>query len=105
MFLPFKEFPWFSDASIRQSTTVERPSPHDLYWPDLDIDLAVESIEQPDKYPLASRHAAPPRISKSPRAPCRFLPFPSSLPSFPVPSKNSGGHPARPSRCRGHSAV
>ena len=21
------------------------PSPHHLYWPDLDIDLAVESIE------------------------------------------------------------
>jgi hypothetical protein len=30
-------------------------SPHHLYWPDLDIDLAVESIEHPERYPLVSR--------------------------------------------------
>ena len=26
-----------------------------LYWPDLDIDLAVESIEHSEKYPLGRR--------------------------------------------------
>jgi uncharacterized protein DUF2442 len=33
----------------------ELPSPHHLYWPDLDVDLAVESIEHPEKYPLLSK--------------------------------------------------
>jgi hypothetical protein len=29
--------------------------PHHLYWPDLDIDLAVESIRHPEQFPLVSR--------------------------------------------------
>lgn len=54
-FLAFTDFPWFADATIRQITRVERPSPHHLYWPDLDIDLAVESLEDPSKFPLVSQ--------------------------------------------------
>ena len=57
LFLPFKIFPWFRDASIRQISNVELPSPHHLYWPDLDIDVAIESIEHPEKYPLVSQVA------------------------------------------------
>ena len=55
LFVPFKDFPWFREATIREITTVELPSPHHVYWPDLDIDLAVESIEHPEKYPLVSQ--------------------------------------------------
>lgn len=55
LFVPFRDFPWFKDASIRQLTNVERPSPRHLYWPELDIDLAVDSIEHPGKYPLVSK--------------------------------------------------
>jgi hypothetical protein len=54
-FLPFQEFPWFRDASIGAIVNVHQPSPHHLYWPDLDVDLAVESIEHPERYPLVSR--------------------------------------------------
>ena len=55
LFVPFKEFPWFREASVREITNVQLPSPHHLYWPDLDVDLAVESIEHPEKYPLVSQ--------------------------------------------------
>ncbi len=55
LFLPFSEFPWFKEATIAQLIAVEWPSPHHLYWPDLDIDLAVESIEHPERFPLVSR--------------------------------------------------
>ena len=55
MFVPFKEFPWFRDASVREIANVQLPTPHHLYWPDIDIDLAVESIEHPEKYPLVSQ--------------------------------------------------
>ena len=55
LFAPFKEFPWFKDASIGEITRVELPTPHHLYWPDLDVDLAVESLTHPERYPLVSQ--------------------------------------------------
>jgi hypothetical protein len=54
-FVPFSEFPWFQDAPVRSLFRVELPSAQHLYWPDLDIDLAVESIEHPELYPLVSQ--------------------------------------------------
>src|SRR2546428_7774798 len=55
LFIPFNEFPWFREASVREITNVQLPSPHHLYWPDLDIDLAMESIDHPENYPLVSQ--------------------------------------------------
>jgi len=54
-FLPFEHFPWFRDVSIGQLCNVELPHPHHLYWPDLDVDVAVESIDHPDRFLLVSR--------------------------------------------------
>ena len=54
VFASFADFPWFEQASIRE-LTVELPSPHHLYWPALDIDLAVDSLDHPDRCPLVSR--------------------------------------------------
>src|SRR5512145_2336976 len=66
VFLPFKDFPWFRHATIGQLTNVEQPSPHHLYWPELDVDLAVESLDHPERYPLISR-AQPNPYQPSPR--------------------------------------
>lgn len=60
-FVSFQDFPWFRDASIAQITAVELPSPHHLYWPQLDVDLAVESLAHPERYPLLSRAQPHPR--------------------------------------------
>lgn len=54
LFLPFSEFPWFRDANVGKILHVELPSSNHLYWPDLDIDLAVESIRHPEHFPLVS---------------------------------------------------
>ena len=54
-FLPFADFPWFREARVAGVLHVERPQPHHLYWPDLDVDLAVESIDHPERFPLVSR--------------------------------------------------
>lgn len=55
LFLPFEQFPWFKDVPVGQLLNVELPHPHHLYWPDLDVDLAVESIEHPERFPLVSK--------------------------------------------------
>lgn len=55
LFLPFSEFPWFREAPVGKILHVEHPSPNHLYWPELDIDLAVESIRHPERFPLVSQ--------------------------------------------------
>lgn len=52
--VPFAEFPWFKKATIEQLADVQRPTQDHLYWPQLDIDLSVESIRQPEAFPLVS---------------------------------------------------
>jgi len=55
LFLPFAEFPWFQDVSVGKILNVKRPSSAHLYWPQLDIDLAVQSIRHPEQFPLISQ--------------------------------------------------
>jgi len=52
LFVPFSEFPWFAEVSISKVTHVEWVSEDHLYWPDLDVDLSVRSIEHPEEFPL-----------------------------------------------------
>lgn len=55
LFLPFVEFPWFRDVAVGKILHVELPSDNHLYWPELDIDLAVDSIRHPEHFPLVSQ--------------------------------------------------
>lgn len=55
LFLPFADFPWFRDAAVGKILSVESPSEDHLHWPELDVDLSVESIRHPEQFPLVSR--------------------------------------------------
>lgn len=44
LFISFKEFPQFQDASVSKIMKIEQPNPTVLHWPDLGIELAVESV-------------------------------------------------------------
>ena len=66
LFLPFVKFPWFRDAPIAKLVRVELPSPDHLYWPGLDVDLAVESIEHPERFPLVSKARSNSRLQRTP---------------------------------------
>ena len=55
LFVPFRDFPWFAEASVSKILNVLRPQEDHLYWPDLDVDLAVESIAHPERFPLVWR--------------------------------------------------
>lgn len=54
-FLPFQDFPWFTAAAVQSILRVERPTPTHLHWPDLDVDLSLDSIAHPERYPLTSK--------------------------------------------------
>jgi Protein of unknown function (DUF2442) len=55
LFLPFDEFPWFKEAPISAVLKVERQVKEHLYWPAIDVDLTLESIRHPERYPRVSR--------------------------------------------------
>ena len=54
LFLSFADFPWFKTATIDQLCEVRHPTADHLYWPALDVDLAVQSIREPSAFPLVS---------------------------------------------------
>ena len=54
LFMSYQEFPWFKDATVEQILNVEEPTPGHFYWLDLDVDLSIESIEHPERFPLKS---------------------------------------------------
>ncbi|MFT4572744.1 MAG: hypothetical protein ACI8TX_002198 [Hyphomicrobiaceae bacterium] len=51
-FMPYEEFPWFRDAPVGHVLNVVEEAEGHLYWPDLDVDLGVETLEHPERYPL-----------------------------------------------------
>ena len=55
LFLSHDNFPWFKDASAATIQNVELLNEHHLYWPDLDIDLAAKSIDEPETFPLVAK--------------------------------------------------
>ena len=55
LFLPFDEFPWFKQATVDAILRVERLAPQHLHWPELDVDLSLDSIEHPERYPLHTK--------------------------------------------------
>ncbi|NOX84415.1 MAG: DUF2442 domain-containing protein [Chlorobi bacterium] len=55
MFLPFDEFPWFKNQTVKSITNVKEVTPGHFYWPDIDVDLTVEMIEHPEHFPLKAK--------------------------------------------------
>ena len=55
MFLPFDEFLWFKDQTVKSILNVKEVSPGHYYWPDIDVDLTKEMIEHPERFPLKAK--------------------------------------------------
>ena len=54
-FLPFRNFPWFKDATVSQVHKVSLLNKTHLYWPELDVDLELDSLANLENYPLIYR--------------------------------------------------
>lgn len=55
LYLPYAEFPWFKDQPVKAIIHVEEPLPGHFYWPDIDVDLTIEAIEHPERFPLKAK--------------------------------------------------
>lgn len=53
-FLSYEDFPYFKDETLRSIQNVNLTHGVHLYWPDLDVDLEIDNLAFPDRYPLKS---------------------------------------------------
>jgi hypothetical protein len=54
-FLAFANFPRFRDAPVRHILHVEEVTPGHYHWPDLDVDLSLQIVRNPERFPLVSK--------------------------------------------------
>lgn len=51
-FVSYNRLPWMKDATIKSVLNVQMSGCKAIEWPDLDVDLEIESLKHPEKYPL-----------------------------------------------------
>jgi len=55
LFMSYDDFPWFREQPVKSIVQVEEQSPGHFHWPDIDVDLTMEMIEHPERFPLKAR--------------------------------------------------
>jgi len=56
LFMSYDDFPWFKNQTVKAILNIQEQSPNHFYWPDIDVDLTLESIEHPEHFPLKSKN-------------------------------------------------
>ncbi len=51
-FLSYNRVPWMRDATISEVLDVRMSGKNAIEWPKLDVDLEVDSLRHPERYPL-----------------------------------------------------
>ena len=51
-FLSYNRVPWMRDATISEVLDVRMSGKNAIEWPKLDVDLEVDSLKHPERYPL-----------------------------------------------------
>ena len=51
-FLSYNRVPWMRDATINEVLDVQMSGTNAIEWPKLDVDLEVDSLRHPERYPL-----------------------------------------------------
>lgn len=64
-FLSYNRIPWMQDAPIRSVLNVQMSGSDAIEWPDLDVDLEIESLRHPERYPLIIKRNAMDFVGKS----------------------------------------
>ena len=51
-FISYNRIPLLQDAPIRSVLNVRMSGPEAIEWPELDVDLEIDSLRHPERYPL-----------------------------------------------------
>ncbi len=51
-FVPFADYPVFQTATVEQVFAMQHLSPTQFYWPNLDADIELDALTNPERYPL-----------------------------------------------------
>ena len=52
-YIDYTSYPWFKEANVREIANVKTIGFNSgLHRPDLDIDVAIEALEHPERFPL-----------------------------------------------------
>ena len=54
-FISYNRIPWMQDAPVRSVLNVQMSGNRAIEWPDLDVDLEIESLQHPERYPLVMK--------------------------------------------------
>ena len=54
-FISYKDYPYFKDQTLSSIQNVQLLHGYHLYWSELDVDLEIDNLDNPQKYPLKSR--------------------------------------------------
>ena len=54
-FISYNRIPWMQDAPVRSVLNVQMSGTRAIEWPDLDVDLEIESLQHPERYPLVMK--------------------------------------------------
>ena len=54
-FLSYNRVPCLKDATVRNILNIKMSGKNSIEWPDLDIDLEIDSLKHPERYPLVMR--------------------------------------------------
>ncbi len=52
-FVAFADYPAFQQATVAQIYRMRRQGSDHFHWPDLDVDIELEALEQPERFPLS----------------------------------------------------
>lgn len=56
-FLSYNRIPWLKDARISDVLNVQISGRSAIAWPALDVDLEIESLKHPERYPLLMKRS------------------------------------------------
>ena len=54
-FLSYKDYHYFKDQTLNAIQNVQLLHCYHLFWPDLDVDLEIDNLDNPEKYTLKSK--------------------------------------------------
>jgi hypothetical protein len=56
-FVPFADYPVFKDATVAQIYNVQQLGSGQFHWPELDVDIDLDALQHPERFPLQFKPA------------------------------------------------